>query len=41
MMRQTQAERARAKQAMAEYEFERSRRNAPRSKPIWAGVPKR
>jgi hypothetical protein len=40
MMRQTLAERARARQTMVEYEFERSRRNAqPPPRP--AGLPKR
>lgn len=41
MMRQTQAERQRAKQARIEYDFEKSRRNAPPPppKPIWVGVP--
>jgi hypothetical protein len=45
MTRQIKEERARAKQALAEYEFERARRNAPPPppKPIWVGVapPKR
>ncbi|MES2471547.1 MAG: hypothetical protein V4601_01775 [Pseudomonadota bacterium] len=43
MIRQAQAERARAKQAMVEYQFDKARRNAPPPppKPIWVGVPKR
>lgn len=41
MMRQGREERRRAKQAMAEYDFERARRNTPPPppKPIWVGVP--
>lgn len=41
MMRQGREERRRAKQAMAEYDFERARRNVPPPppKPIWVGVP--